>query len=375
MPTGLPAEKPIARADNQRRTFPCEACGADLTFSIGVQNLRCDYCGTVREIVNAHGNRIVDHDYHLMLAELENRKRSQVTTLSSGESFEISCKTCAAVVVFEGTLTASECAFCGSPLVRESVHQAGERIGVDGVVPFGIPEETAQKALREWVRGLWFAPGPFKEYGIRGRLQGVYLPYWTFDAMTYSEYRGQRGEHYWVSVGSGKSRRRVRRTRWYSAQGSFERFFDEVLAPALRNLPKPLIQALEPWPVHKAEPFNAEYLSGFSARTYDIDLPEGFDLAEERMNQALRQEACRLIGGDTQRLQTLNTQFEGLTFKHLLLPVWLLTYRYGNKPYRVVINAGTGEVAGERPWSAWKIGFTVLAVLLMLLILFSLGQT
>jgi len=274
---------------------------------------------------------------------------------------EVNCQACGATVQFAGTLTSSECSYCGSPLQRENVHTSKHRIPVDGVLPFLIDRPKAQASLRAWVKSRWFAPNDFLQRGIEGRFNGIYIPYWTYDSLTFNHYTGERGEHYYVTVGSGKNKRRERRTRWYPASGSFRRFFDDVLVVAGRGLPDHRLTELEPWPLQRCQPFNAEMLAGFLARTYDVPLEDGFLTARQRIDSAIRSEVKRRIGGDTQRIHNISTKYDAITFKHLLLPVWMLTYRYKEKPYQVVVNASTGEVQGDRPWSWIKITLAVLA--------------
>lgn len=343
------------------RIFPCESCGADLKFNIGQQRLKCPYCGFEKAIEIADEARIDEHDFHVMLERMQelHEQRRQDEQDADGQN-EVRCPACGATVVFVGTLTSSECPYCASPIQRDDVYRAKNRIPVDGVLPFLIPRETARVNLREWVRSRWFAPNDFREKGAQGKFNGVYLPYWTFDSMTATRYSGQRGEHYWVTVGSGKNRRQVRRTRWYAASGAFQRFFDDVLVLASHGLRRDLTQSLEPWPLHKCVPFTQQVLAGYLARTYDVELKPGFHDAKQRIDAALEQDVRSRIGGDEQRIHSIQTRYGAITFKHLLLPTWLLAYRYQEKVYQVMINAGTGEVQGERPYSWIKITLAVL---------------
>jgi hypothetical protein len=115
-------------------------------------------------------------------------------------------------------------------------------------------------------------------------------------------------------------------------------------------------------------PFNQQVLAGFLARTYDITLGEGFADAKTRIEEALRTEVQKRIGGDEQEIMSLDVQYRALTYKHLLLPVWLLVYRYHDKPYQVAVNAATGEVQGERPYSWIKITSAVLCAVAAVLV-------
>ena len=366
MPTSTSASSealPPRRADDQPLVFPCDRCGADLTFSIGDQSLSCPYCGHVKPLDPDPEASIEEQDFRSMLARIAER-RLQGRDDEAGVS-EVRCTSCGATVCFVGTLTSMECAYCGAPLQRADIQDAERRVPVDGVLPFLIAREVARENLRKWVSSRWFAPNAFKARGVQGRFNGIYLPYWTFDSATTTHYTGQRGEHYYVTVGSGKNRRMVRRTRWYPASGNFQRFFDDVLVVASTGLPTKRIVALEPWPLNQCIPFDREVLAGFLARTYDIALDEGFVGAKQRMDDALHAEVRQRIGGDTQRVHTVNTRYDAVTFKHVLLPVWMLAYRYGQKAYQVVVNAGTGEVQGDRPYSWIKITLTAAAALMV----------
>jgi hypothetical protein len=235
------------------------------------------------------------------------------------------------------------------------------RVPVDGVVPFQIDRRTAAQNLRRWIKSRWFAPTEFTKRGTRDKFNGIYLPYWTFDSMTDTSYTGRRGDHYWVTQGSGKKKRRVRRTRWRNVSGRFQQFFDDIIVVAATGLPLKRIRALEPWPLERSIPFDRGLLAGFLARTYDIELEPGFATAREKIRQALEVETRRRIGGDTQQVTSMNTAHAAVTFKHLLLPLWMLAYRFKGKTYQVVVNAATGEVQGDRPWSWVKIALASVA--------------
>jgi hypothetical protein len=209
------------------------------------------------------------------------------------------------------------------------------------------------------VKSRWFAPTALKRGArINEKLAGVYVPHWTFDAATITVYRGKKGVT--RTRGVGKNRRTY--TRWYSVSGTIVHDFDDVLVRASESLPRKQADALEPWDLQNLVAYEDAYLAGFQAEAYAIDLPEGWGRARLVMDEMIRELVRRDIGGDRQRITKMTTEHRGITFKHILLPVWMAAYRFNDKTYRFLVNARTGEVQGERPWSVWKIALAVLGV-------------
>ena len=164
--------------------------------------------------------------------------------------------------------------------------------------------------------------------------------------------------------------RQVRHTRWHPASGTVERWFDDLLVPATRSVPPERLAALEPWDLGELTQYEPAYLSGYKAQRYQVNLAEGFELAKQATRPAIDADVRRRIGGDEQRVSNVNTNYSAVTFKHLLLPVYVGAYRFQEKVYQVVVNGRTGEVQGERPYSVWKIALFVLFILFVLAVLF-----
>ena len=369
-PPHLRRVKPGESIDSGKgRIFPCDRCGADLIFSIGQQSLQCPYCAAVKQIAPPKDVPIVERDYLKALERLQRlREKSSQEEDSEATQHAIRCSSCGADVIFQGTLTSSQCPYCASPLQRDNIHDSISRLPVDGVLPFLVPQTHAAENLRAWVKSLWWAPNEFLKQGANGKFNGVYMPYFTYDALTFTRYAGQRGDVYFVTVGEGNNQRTVQQIRWSYRDGAFKRFFDDVMMIAASKQHMDLVEALEPWPLDRLIPFTPEVLAGFFSRTYDIDLEEGFRFARLRMEAELSAEVRQRIGGDTQQVQSQQTNYSAVTYKHILLPVWLLAYRYRDKTYQVMMNAATGEVSGQRPYSWVKITFAVIVVSILVAI-------
>ena len=357
------SDKPGESVDGGKgRVFPCEKCGADLEFHIGQQDLKCPFCGHEKLIELTVDVEIAEQDFRAILEKVREWREQSGESSNDGQS-EVRCSGCGANVVFVGSLTSSECPYCGAPIQRDKVHDSPKRIPVHGILSFHVEKEKARMNLSEWVRSRWFAPNEFLKRGVEGRFNGVYLPFWTYDSMTFSRYCGERGDHYYVTVTVNGQSKQEQRTSWTSVSGSHQRFFDDVLVLATKGMSRELMDSLEPWPLAALQSFSQELLAGFMARTYEVELDEGFPIAQKRIDAGIASDVRGLIGGDEQRITEIKTRYDAITFKHLLLPVWLLAYRYNDKSFQVIVNAVTGEVQGERPYSFWKITLTVLFVL------------
>ncbi len=346
--------------DGKGRIFPCEGCGADLVFHIGQQRLKCPYCGFEKEIELGEDQEIREQDFLAMLEKLREQRTGDTPPVDA-DSHEVRCGACGGIVQFRGTLISSSCPYCASPLQRDDVQESQQKIAFDAVLPFLIDRGGARERLQSWMKSRWFAPSALRKHRVSAVFEGVYLPYWTFDTLAFTRYVGQRGGDYTVYVGTGKNRRAVTRTRWYPARGAFQRFFDDVLVPASTGLPARSLNQLAPWPLQKSLPFTQEALAGFYARVYDVELDQGFAIAKARIDEALARDVRRRIGGDRQRVESIRSRYDAITYKLVLLPVWMLVYRFRGKPYQVLVNAGTGEVVGERPYSWVKITLAVVA--------------
>lgn len=358
----------MAQVSEEHR-YPCAECGADLRFAPGQAELACDHCGHVQAI-SAPASRqktraLAELDLHRALAD-------DLPDSASEEVRTTSCPSCGAVVEFNGANHATECAFCATPVVVDT--GSHRHIKPQALIPFTISEPNARAALTKWLGGLWFAPNSLLEYTRKGRpMAGIYVPFWTFDSDTASRYSGQRGEHYYetrtvtvqVNGRSEQRQERVQKTRWYPASGQVSRFFDDVLVMASTSMPRRLSDDLTPWDMSTLVPYSPDYLAGFQAEGYTVSLADGHANARERMDDIIQEDVRRDIGGDEQRIDNISTRHSDETFKHILLPIWTAAYKYSGKSYRFVVNGQTGEVQGERPYSWWKIGFTVLAVLVV----------
>jgi len=355
----------------QTRTYPCSQCGDNLVFDIAKQQLACPSCGFTTPIDLTGLAAPQERDLRSTMNHLHALVGSGAPPQTVGEK-EIVCQNCGGHTTFTGTLTALRCPYCATPIQRDDVHDAPLRLAVDGVLPFQVDEKKARADLEAWINGRWFAPTEFKKYKQTGSFTSVYVAYFTYDAQTATRYTGQRGDHYTVTVGSGDNRHTETRTRWSSASGSVRNEFDDVIVLANEGFDAGRVKKLEPWPTQQAAPFSPQFVAGHLCRTYDHDAEECFPQARNEMESTIDATIRADIGGDEQRIDQRHTTWNTLTFKHLLLPIWLLTVIYEGKPFQVFINGVTGEVQGQRPWSKVKIALAVIAGVILIAVILTL---
>jgi hypothetical protein len=353
-----------------RDKFPCPACGAQAEWHPGKQKLVCPFCGTEAPYqVDASTGRIQELDLVTALRELPDDERGWQTARRT-----VRCQSCNAVMVFDPARVGQNCEFCGSPALVP-YDELKAPIRPQSLLPFKVPETQVREQIRRWYASKWLAPGKLKTRALVDTVHGVYLPYWTFDARVVCPWRAESGHYYFTNETyrdqQGRTQtRQVRHVRWQPASGRVEHFFDDEPVPGSRGVRRDLLEAIQPFPTQELVPYDAAMLSGFVVEHYQVVLLDAAQQSEEQMLARLRILCAREIPGDTYRNLEIFPEFSGRTFKHVLVPVWLLTYDYRSKPYQVLVNGYTGQMQGDYPISAWKVAALVLLVLIVVLIIY-----
>jgi LSD1 subclass zinc finger protein len=361
-------------SETTQKDIVCKGCSGKLQFAPGTNHLKCPACGMENEI-EVSTQVFEELDFEKFVNEFKEQSSVQ-------EVATIKCQGCGAQTTFNPNVVSEACPCCGSPLVVKNASST-HTIQPKAILPFGIDQNKAFSEFSNWIKKLWFAPNKLRKYAQQQeKLTGLYIPYWTYDSKTSTDYQGERGDDYqttetYTTVENGQSvtnTRLVTHTRWSSVSGHVDNVFDDVLVVASKSLPKEYVEKLEPWGLENMVPFDEKYLSGFKTESYQVDLKEGFDDGKNKMDEVIRSTICRDIGGDHQRIHSLNTVYNNITFKHILLPIWISAYQYKDKIYRFLINGRTGEVQGERPYSWIKITLAVLLAGAVILCIYLLSQ-
>ena len=285
------------------------------------------------------------------------------------------CENCGAETLLDKDKVADFCSFCGSSHIATSEHHAGIKPAL--VLPFQISKDEAIDKFKVWIKKRYFAPRELKKSYQLSKISGAYLPYWTFDSQTNSSFVVRIGTYYYVTVtrtviADGKPkqvREQVRKIRWRTERGHYSEFFDDVLIKASRNVASGLIDKIEPFHLNGLLDYKTEYLSGFLAERYSIPLKEGWNDAKSVIDLGITNGIQGQVHGDVVQIVSVSTDYKNITYKHILLPIWISSFHFNKKVYRFLVNGQTGKVSGKSPVSAWKITILSLAVILIIAIL------
>lgn len=350
--------------------YPCPACGAQAEWNPGKQQLVCPFCGTESPYeVDRVTGQIHEIDLVTTLRELPDDLRGWQAAKRT-----VRCQNCRAVSVFDPDRVGQNCEFCGAPKLVD-YDEVKAPIRPQSLLPFRLSQGQVREDLRRWYASKWFAPNAFRRRALVDTVKGVYIPYWTFDAQVRCPWRAEAGHYYYTTEryreGGRTKTRQVRQVRWEPAAGIVDHFFDDEMVAGTHGIHPKLLRAIEPFPTQDLVPYDRAFVSGFVVEHYQVVLIDAAKRSQDAMTAALRDLCAAAVPGDTHRGLQISPEFSRQTFKHILVPVWLLSYDYGRQAYQVVANGYTGRIAGEYPKSAWKIFFVVLAVVLLVLLILS----
>ncbi len=343
----------------------CPTCSSQLTYSADKQKIACGHCGFERDYDKA--NDLIK-EQSLALAE---SLKTKYIPKESGKKV-IDCQGCGSKLMIDETEVSVRCNFCGSEKVNEKAYDQNI-IQPQAIVAFKIGKKQAVDKFKEWINKGWFHPNKLKQLAALGDLHGIYVPFWTYDSQTYTEWSGEAGYYYYetqqVYENGQYVSKEVRKTRWEWRNGCFNEFFDDVLIVASKGLPEKIISNIYPYRLEELSNHNPELMVGWEAEIYSLDVKEGYNKAEAIMTDRLRERARREIGGDTHRNLSIDADFYEQSFKHIILPVWLCTYQYNGKPYQFAVNGQTGKIKGQKPISVIKIVLLVIFILALIIAL------
>ncbi len=335
----------------------CEVCTAPLTWDPQADALLCAYCDTATPVPRGEGT-IVERTFE---------EAGEAARGLGLDMRVVTCGNCGARVAMGEVETSSNCVYCGSSqvLTQETNRNV---IRPESIVPLAVSKDEVRAGFVKWIRGLWFRPSKLRHVEAF-KAVGVYVPFWTYDSNVHSDWTADAGYYYYVNewrnvrVNGRWVRRmeRVRKVRWEPAFGARDDVYDDLLVNASRGVSVSLVSALGGFDTTALLPYKPEYLAGWRAEEYQRDLHDGWGTAQSRIEERQRARCGGDVPGDTHRRLDVRNRIFGVRWKHVLLPLWSLSYAFNGKTYTVLVNGQTGRVAGEAPYSWLKIALTVLA--------------
>jgi hypothetical protein len=349
-----------------QKKFSCPACGAEARWDPAKKALVCPFCGTTSpaqaELAAGGEEIITEHDLVAALRAIPDDRRGWQAKKTS-----VRCQSCQAISVFDPERVGQRCDFCGSSALVP-YEEIKEAFRPESLLPIKISETQVRDSIRKWYGNRWFAPNKLKRAALTDTVKGLYIPYWTFDAQVHADWTAESGYYYYEtetyqdSDGQTKTRQ-VQKTRWEPSAGALDHWFDDELVPASRGVQPEMLRKVEPFPTRELVPYQPGFLSGWVVERYQIDLITAANTARQEMDREMERLCAAEVPGDTHRNLEVETDYSGQTFKHILTPIWLLTYNYGARNFQVVVNGYTGAIAGKYPKSWVKISLAVLAIL------------
>jgi len=350
-----------------QKKFSCPSCGGESQWNPAKKALVCPFCGTVSpaqvELTSAGVEQIVEHDLVSALRGIPDSERGWQADKTS-----VRCQSCQAISVFDAARVGQRCDFCGSSALVP-YEEIKEAFRPESLLPMKVSENQVRDAIRQWYGSRWFAPNALKRAALTDTVKGLYIPYWTFDAQVHADWTADSGYYYFETESytdeNGRTQtRQVQKIRWEPSSGTLDHFFDDELVPASRGVQPTMLRRIEPFPTTKElVAYNAGFLSGWVVERYQIDLIAAAKQARDEMESEMERLCGSQVPGDTYRNLQVQSDYSAQTFKHILVPIWLLAYTYGAANFQVVINGYTGSIAGKYPKSWVKIMLAVLAAL------------
>ncbi len=340
----------------------CPQCGATLKFNPGTMSLSCEFCGYSKQLPKAEtGEAVVELDFK----SATNRASCEWGTKKKS----IVCKQCGGEAIYDVLDTAATCPFCGSSSVMP-VDDIEDVMSPGGIVPFEISKEKAEQLFKSWLSGKLFAPKAAKQSCQAKDFQGIYLPFWTYDCDTTSTYSARLGFEY----GSGDNKK----IRWKNYSGVYDQFIDDEIVYGSKKTVSPELKAVSNFDFKKIQPYSPEIVAGFAAERYSVGLDEGWTKAQQtikpKLHSGLTNQLRKAYHPDRIEGIKMATNYDNITFKYLLAPIWMAAFKYNDKTYNIAINGQTGRVSGKSPISAIRVIIAIIIAIAIFAFIMSLQR-
>ncbi len=291
------------------------------------------------------------------------------------------CKNCGAEVAIDPDQRSYVCPFCDSTYVVEFTPQQTGRQPPEFIIGFGIPPDRALQHFREWLgRRSWFRPRDLQLARVEGKLRGVYIPFWSFSMLAESRWSAAIGEHWtrtetYTTQENGKTvtkTRQVTETEWWDLGGRHHEYYSGYLISGSRGLPQHDADRIAPFHLAALKRYAPYFLAGWLCEEYSVERQSAEQSSKQAFERMEQRNIADFLPGDTYRNLQTQTDFSRIGSDLILLPIYLLSYRYRDKLYRFLLNGQTGKAYGDKPLSVRRVSLAIGFVLLLAAALFIL---
>ncbi len=334
--------------------YKCPACGGALNFDSGLQKMKCPYCDTEFEVAALQELDEALKQEKPSEFNWESQSEGQWSEEETENLRSYICESCGGQIVGDLTTAATRCPYCDNPVVMAG--QFSGDLRPELVVPFQLDKEQAKAALMQHLQKKPLLPRLFKTQNRIESIQGIYVPFWLFDADADANirYKATRVSH-WSDANYNYTR-----TSFYSLLRAGHIGFDNVPVDASSKMPNELMESIEPYDLGKAVDFQTAYLAGYLADKYDVQAEDCKLRANERIQSSTESAfADTTVGYATVFPEHTNINLSGSRVRYALLPAWILTTRWQDNLYTFAMNGQTGKFVGNLPID-WKLFWTYL---------------
>lgn len=335
------------------RTYACPNCGAATRYDVSAGGVVCEHCGyqakTEAQIV---GKRADINEFTLQaLRESETGWGIERRTLH--------CDACGADMAPPEGALAAVCPFCASTRVN-ILSSPSQLMRPRFLIPFRIQPESNRQRARAWLGEGWFHPPELASQSVVDRFIGIYLPFWTFSARIASRWEAEVGRPHTTRRRDGTTHTEI---RWSWRQGSLTLDLRDRIKSGTAHISRRILQSILPFDLNQLSAYSPDFLAGWNAQAYDIPLPDAWEECKEDMREEARR-ACRAsIYEPHVRNFRMSADFSDESWRYVLLPVYLASYRFQDRVYQVLVNGQTGAIAGQKPVAWEKVWLAVAALL------------
>jgi len=282
-------------------------------------------------------------------------RQPQAATQLSTHNFE--CQGCGASMSYDASAQTLRCPFCGSERMEQQ--QDAKTLRPQWVVPFAIEQNDALARLRQWLGSSFWRPGDLAQAAEVTMLTQVYVPYWVFAAKVFTHWTADSSQ---TPPGA--------RGDWYPLSGENRAKYSGLLVGASSVLSPAETHAIQPFDLSAAVPPEQIDLDNVVYEQFRVPRKYARPLAQQGLEDLERRACSQYVPGNSRNLK-VNVRVEGLTGEPVLLPVWIMAYRYKDQVFRFLVNGQSGACTGTAPTSYGKIAAVVgivVAVIVVVLV-------